>query len=395
MFGNQHKEAIMKKKLIDLHQTIFNQKPKDVYFSPGRINLIGEHTDYAGGYVLPMALSMGLYASVSVRYENIIAVYSDDFKEEGIKEIDINNLEAPKEKGYLAYIQGMIYKLMRERCPCSNGLNITIKGDLPKASGLSSSAALLVLIGYIITDQFGFDLAPDKLARYARFVENNYLGLHSGIMDPFVIVHGKKDHAIFLNTERMDYQHVPFKLIDHTLVMMNTNKPRTLVDSDYNDRVDTIRQATRFFQDYRPIDALCDLTIEDFNKLKPRLSDATMIQRIEHVLFENDRTKQAKDILLDSDYEMFGDFMVQSHESLRYLYEVSCPELDYLVSENMRLGALGARMTGAGFGGTMIALYPNDKLPKDFQAMKDGYYKTFKRVLEVYTATASDGVKKI
>ena len=385
----------MKRKLEALHKTLFNDKPTDIYFSPGRINLIGEHTDYAGGHVMPIALSIGLYASVSKRSDKTIAFYSDDFSEEGIHSLDLDTIEPPTEKNYLAYVQGMVYKLKREKCTCDHGLNITILSDLPKASGLSSSAALLVLIGYIITDQFAIELSSAKLARFARFVENNYLNLRSGIMDPFVIVHGKKDHALFLNTQTMEYQYIPFKMKDHTLVMMNTNKPRSLIDSDYNSRVETVEQATRFFEDLRPIKSLCDLEIHDFNQLKARLNDNTAIQRIEHVLFENDRTIQAKDVLNDQDYEMFGDFMVQSHESLRYLYEVSCAELDYLVTENLRHGALGARMTGAGFGGTMIALYKNTDLPDSFDAIIDGYYKAFKKDVEIYTATASDGVKKL
>ncbi len=384
----------MKKNLNTLHQEIYKVKPKDHYFSPGRINLIGEHTDYAGGYVLPIALSIGIYAAVSVRDDKVIAVYSDDFKDQGIHEIHIETLEPPTGNDYIDYIQGLLHKFKREQCPCTHGLNITLMSDLPKASGVSSSAALLVLIGYLLRDQFNLDLSPLKLARYARFVENHYLNLHSGIMDPFVIAHGKQDHAIYLNSERMTYETIPFKLTDHTLILMNTNKPRTLVDSDYNDRVYTVQQATRIFQNYRPIEALCDLSVSDFHQLKDRLGDAKTIQRIEHVIFENERTKQAKEALLDHDFTLFGDFMVQSHESLRYLYEVSCPELDYLVTENLRLGALGARMTGAGFGGTMIALYPNERLPKTFQPLIDGYLKAFNRRLEIFTATASDGVNK-
>jgi galactokinase len=383
----------MKKELTVNHEKIFNKSPENFYFSPGRVNLIGEHVDYSGGHVLPMALTVGTYASVSKSDDEHFHVYSENYAEAGVQAIDLKDLDFNESAGYLNYIKGMMYKLVWEKYAISEPLNIYIYGNLPTGAGLSSSASLELLIGKILEHENQLTIDPIKMVKYAKYVENIYMGLSSGIMDQFVIMHGKKDHAVFLNTKDLSYEYVPFKLKDYTLVLMNTNRKRGLVDSKYNERAKSVEEGRKHFIHLRPIEVLCDLTINEFSKLRDTVHDKTVLKRVEHIVFENHRTIQARDALEFNDMKMFGDFMNQSHESLRVLFEVSCEELNYLVDYHLEEGAIGARMTGAGFGGTMIALYHNDNLPKNFDRLKESYYKLFKKELDIIASDAGDGVR--
>ncbi|MFP4286353.1 MAG: galactokinase [Candidatus Izemoplasmataceae bacterium] len=384
----------MKKLLLENHKKIFNKTPHAFYFSPGRVNLIGEHVDYSGGHVLPMALTVGTYASVSLSEDKFYHVFSENYPE-GIKLIDPSDLDYKPDDGYMNYIKGMLYKMIWEKHDILVPLNIYIYGNLPTGAGLSSSASLELLIGKILESENQLEINPIKMVKYAKYVENIYMGLSSGIMDQFVIMHGKKDHAVFLNTKDLSFEYVPFKLKDHTLILMNTNRKRGLVDSKYNERAKSVEEGRKHFLHLRPISVLCDLTINEFSKLRDTLHDKTVIKRVEHVVFENHRTIQARDALAFNDFKMFGDFMNQSHQSLDVLFEVSCEELNYLVDYHLAQGALGARMTGAGFGGTMIALYENEKLPKNFDKLKEDYYKLFKKDIDIIASDAGDGVRKL
>lgn len=385
----------MKQTLLDNHKNIFNKTPHAFYFSPGRVNLIGEHVDYSGGHVLPMALTVGTYASVSISEDGLYHVYSENYNDTGVKTIDAKDLDFKEGAGFVNYIQGMMYKMLWEQHPIIKPLNIYIYGNLPTGAGLSSSASLELLVGKILESENNLSIDKIKMVKYAKYVENVYMGLSSGIMDQFAVMHGKKDHAVFLNTKDLTYEYVPFKLKDHTLILMNTNKKRGLVDSKYNERANSVEEGRKHFIHLRPISALCDLTINEFSKLRDTVRDKTVLKRVEHIVFENHRTIQARDALEFGDYKMFGDFMNQSHESLRVLFEVSCEELNYLVDYHLKEGALGARMTGAGFGGTMIALYHNDQLPKNFDKLKESYYKLFKKEIDIIASDAGDGVRKM
>lgn len=385
----------MKKALIKTHQTIFNTTPTTFYFSPGRVNLIGEHTDYSGGHVLPMALSIGTYASVSKRADQCIAVYSKNFPNSGVTHITLDNLEYSEEAGYINYIKGVLTQFQLHKHTINQGLNITIVGTLPTSSGLSSSASLELLVTTLIKEENHLIIPTLDLVHYAKAVENTYMGLSSGIMDQFAIAFSKENHATFLNTKTLTYTHVPFTLEQYTLILMNTNKPRDLVNSKYNERVNSVNAATAHFKNLKNTNHLCALDLPTYNALKHTLKDELMRMRASHVVSENQRTLQAKEALLNNDFAHFGRLMNQSHDSLKHSFEVSCDELDYLVDANRNLGALGARMTGAGFGGTMIALYKNTDLPTDFEVLKKNYQKQFNKHLDVYIAKASNGVNKI
>lgn len=379
--------------LTESHKKIFQKEPLRFYFSPGRVNLIGEHIDYSGGYVLPVALSIGTYASVSKRDDGHIQVYSENFPKMGILSIHKNDLSYKKEDGYISYIKGMIYKLIEQGYQIDLGLNIFIYGNLPTGAGLSSSASLELLISKIFEKEHQINIELLNHVLYAKYVENEYLGLSSGIMDQFAIAYGKKNHALFLNTRTLSFQHIPISFENHTLILMNTNKSRSLVESNYNERVESTQKSYQHFKTLLAINSLCDMKSSDLEKYHHTLKDMLILKRTKHVVLENERTIQAAEALKKNDFKTLGQLMTQSHQSLKTLFEVSCNELDYLVNYHLKQGALGARMTGAGFGGTMIALYENHKVPKSFNDLKKAYHQTFNRQLDIIFAKSDDGTR--
>ncbi|MEF3693669.1 MAG: galactokinase [Acholeplasmataceae bacterium] len=378
----------MKKYLIELHQSIFSESAQYFYFSPGRVNLIGEHTDYSGGYVLPISIDLGIYAAISTRDDASIYVYSHDFKDLGIL-----NIQKPffyqKNRSYVNYIEGVLWVLEKENMQIRQGFNITLFSTLPKSAGLSSSASLEVLILTLLNERCELNLSKLDIVRLAKRVENDYIGVSSGIMDQFIIAFGKKNHAILLDTESLDFDYIPIDLDTYALVLMNTNKARDLVDSAYNTRFKSIEEAKKIFD--QPLGKINYSMLES----KKNLINDEVWKRFKHVVTENKRTLDAKEALKEHDYESLGFLMRASHKSLKNDFEVSCYELDYLVTENMKLGALGARMTGAGFGGTMLALYEKKKIPTSFDILKERYFKRFNLNLELYIAVSEDGTKSL
>lgn len=378
----------MKTYLMELHQSIFNESAQYFYFSPGRVNLIGEHTDYSGGYVLPLSIDLGIYAAVSTRDDASIYVYSHDFKDLGIV-----NTQKPffyqKNRSFMNYIEGILWVLEKENMQIHQGFNITLFSTLPKSAGLSSSASLEVLILTLLNELCELNLSKLDIVRLTKRVENDYIGVSSGIMDQFVIAFGKKNHAILLDTESLNFDYIPIDLDTYALVLMNTNRARDLVDSAYNTRFKSIEEAKKIFD--RPLGKIDYSTLES----KKNLLDDEQWKRFKHVVRENKRTLDAKEALMAHNYDSLGLLMRASHKSLRDDFEVSCYELDFLVTENMILGALGARMTGAGFGGTMLALYEKKNIPTSFDSLKERYFKRFNLHLDLYIAVSEDGTKSL
>jgi len=378
----------MKKYLMELHQSIFNETAHYFYFSPGRVNLIGEHTDYSGGYVLPISIDLGIYAAISARDDASIYVYSHDFKDLGIL-----NTQKPffyqKNRSFMNYIEGILWVLENENMQIHQGFNITLFSTLPKSAGLSSSASLEVLILTLLNELCELNLSKLEIVRLTKRVENDYIGVSSGVMDQFVIAFGKKNHAILLDTESLNFNYIPIDLDTYALVLMNTNIARDLVDSAYNTRFKSIEVAKKIFD--LPLGKIDYSTLES----KKNLLDDEQWKRFKHVVRENKRTLDAKEALIEHNYESLGLLMRASHKSLRDDFEVSCYELDFLVTENMILGALGARMTGAGFGGTMLALYEKKNIPTSFDRLKERYFKRFNLHLDLYIAVSEDGTKSL
>ena len=373
----------MKQIINKLHAKVYQNKVNKNFFSPGRVNLIGEHTDYSGGYVFPLAIDLGIYAAVSKRNDNQIFVYSDNFKREGKVKVD-PNLVFNKNKSFINYIQGVLFVLKRHGFRTNQGLDITIISNLPVGAGLSSSAAIEILFLTIFKTYNNFKVKDLEMVKMAKQVENEYMGVATGIMDQFAVLMGKKGKAMFLQTDSLKVKYVPINLEKYTLVLMNTNKKRELVDSDYNERFASVKKAG-----IKLGKVLGELSIKEFKALSKKITDPKVLKRAKHVVNENARTKLAVKALNNKDYELLGRLMVQSHVSLKEDFDVSCQELDYLVEANLNLKALGARMTGAGFGGTMIALYKG-KAPS-FNTLKKKYHQKFNKPLDIYYAKASKG----
>jgi len=380
------------KSLIQQYQKLFTEKPDYYIFSPGRVNLIGEHTDYSGGMVFPMALNLGIEGVYKQRQDDLVKVYSDAFSQLGVLEFSLNDLSYEKGFAFGNYIKGCLYILGKDQHKLDQGFNLYLSSSLPASSGLSSSAALEMLVIGLYQSLSNENIEPIQAVAYAKAVENDYFHLSSGIMDQFAVQFGKKNHAILLNTKTLEYHYTPFDLNNHTLFLMNTNKTRNLEDSHYNERFESVNRGEDKIKALLGVDALGDVSVKDFNQLDESLFHPTVYKRIRHIVNENHRVNLAYESLNQGDMEAFGNFLYDSHHSLKYDFQVSCEELDFLVDEHKLLGAIGARMTGAGFGGTMIALYDNNHLQKSFNQLKEKYQEKFNKPLDIYQAKSSNGV---
>ena len=367
-----------------------------VYFSPGRVNLIGEHIDYLGGNVFPSAITLGTYAFVTKREDDEIHFLSVNFKEFGVKVASLKNLSYKESDNWTNYCKGMFDAFIKRGANVLKGMNILVYGTLPNSSGLSSSASLEVLIGEVIKNEYHFDIDMFDLVQVAQEVENKYIGVNCGIMDQFAVGMSKEDTAIFLNTNNLEYEYVPLVLGEYTLVIANTNKKRALADSKYNERRSECDQGLEVLQaNGVKINQLCEMTTEVFRNKEKLIKNFTVRKRVEHAVYENYRTNTAVKALQDGNLIKMGQLMNQSHDSLRDLYEVSCKELDTLVDYFRQNGAIGARMTGAGFGGCTIALVATKDVDTVIKNVKEAYLDRVGYHADFYPVKTSDGTKKI
>ncbi|QIH77147.1 galactokinase [Macrococcoides canis] len=357
-------------------EDIFHHPSEAAYFSPGRINLIGEHLDYNGGYVLPAAISLGTYGLVRKNNTADFNLYSLNFEDEGIYTFNDSTLVYNKNNGWSNYVKGVMHIIKETyHIPFSQGLDILVSGNIPNGAGLSSSASLELLIGKILNDYYNLNLNMLDLIKIGQQVENQFIGLNSGIMDQFAIGMGKSNHAILLNTNDLKYHHTPLDLKKYQLVIINSNKRRELSDSKYNERRKECETALKQLQEHIDIEQLTDLPPETFDKIAYHITDATLLRRARHVVYENSRTKSAYDALIHDDIETFGKLMNDSHLSLRDDYEVTGQELDTIYNEANKLPYVcGVRMTGAGFGGCAIALVDKQEV-ETFKSVLATYYK--------------------
>lgn len=387
-----------KDELIKNYQKVFGKNEKDVFFSPGRINVIGEHTDYNGGHVFPAAISLGVYGVYGPRNDNKVCLYSGNIDGE-IVEFDLNDDTVEKDDRFWAnYFKGMItYLRQREDGnKINHGFNLYIKADLPSGSGLSSSAAIEMLMGMILKDEFDLDINRPDLARLGQKTENEFVGLNSGIMDQFACIMGKNDSAIFLDCNTMEYEYLPLKLGDYEIIIMSTNKEHTLADSAYNDRVRECKNALEKLQTALDITSLGELDSQTFDEYAYLIDDETEIKRARHAVNENERTIRATKAMKDNDLEKLGHLINASHVFLHYDYEVTGKELDTLAEAAWKQdGVLGARMIGGGFGGSAIAIVKKDKA----EAFKKNVGKIYRDKVgydaSFYDAEIVDGTKKI
>lgn len=365
----------MKQKLVEKFIELFGGEGEiKSYFAPGRVNLIGEHTDYNGGHVFPCALTIGTYGIARKRDDNKLRFYSMNFEKLGMVESSLEDLKPCKEADWTNYPKGIMWAFKEKGYQFENGMDLLLFGNIPNGSGLSSSASLEVLTGVILKDMFGFDVSMVDIALIGQFSENKFNGVNCGIMDQFAIAMGKKDHAIFLDTADLSYEYAPIKLKDQKIVISCSNKKRGLGDSKYNERRTECETALAEIQQVFEIHSLGDLTEDQFESYKMAIKDEVRRKRAKHAVYENQRTIKAVRALQCDDLETFGTLMNASHVSLRDDYEVTGIELDTLVEEAWKIeGVIGSRMTGAGFGGCTVSIVNNDAVDTFIKEVGEAY----------------------
>ena len=385
-----------KEELLKEYETTFGEKGKDVFFSPGRINVIGEHTDYNGGHVFPAAISLGVYGVYGPREDKKVCLFSGNVDGD-IVEFDIDDTTVEKDDRFWAnYFKGMITYLREKYDNIDHGFNLYIKANLPSGSGLSSSAAIEMLMGIILKDEFNLDVDRIALAKMGQRTENEFVGLNSGIMDQFACIMGKKDSAIFLDCNILDYEYKPLALGDYEIIIMATNKPHTLADSAYNDRVRECHDAVKKLQAKLDIKTLGELDNDTFDEYAYLINNETEIKRARHAVSENQRTLRATKAMKSGDLAKLGRLINASHISLHYDYEVTGKELDTLVEASWKQpGVLGARMIGGGFGGSAIAIVKKSEAENFKQEVGKIYRDKIGYDASFYDAEIVDGTKRI
>ena len=373
-------------------KTFGKQDGTRAYFAPGRVNLIGEHTDYNGGHVFPCALTIGTYGAAHKRTDRQLRFYSMNFEKVLVKNSSLDDLVPSEDAGWTNYPKGVIWAFEKRgfKLPC--GFDMVIYGNIPNGSGLSSSASLEVLTGFILRDLYGFDVTNQDLALIGQYSENNYNGMNCGIMDQFAVAMGKADNAIFLNTADLSFEYAPIHLEGSKIVIANTNKKHKLTDSQYNARRSACEESLAQMQKVVNIKGLGDLSIEEFEKYKYAITDPDRQLKAKHAVYENQRTIEAVAALQAGDIRRFGELMNASHVSLRDDYDVTGEELDTLAEEAWKIpGVIGSRMTGGGFGGCTVSIVKDEAIETFKKQVGDAYQKKIGYDCTFYTVEIGDG----
>lgn len=382
--------------MLEKYKELFEKEEVKLYFAPGRVNLIGEHTDYNGGYVFPCALEIGTYALVGKRYDQKICLYSLNRKEVGIIEVELNQITYKKEYKWSNYVLGVIDILQKNGFSLTHGFNAVIYGNIPLQSGLSSSASLEVLTGFFLRDMFAFRFDQVELALMSQKAENEFVGVNCGIMDQFIIANSEEKTALLLDTNTLQYEKVPIDFGAYKLIIMNTNKPRELQESKYNERRSECEEALKIFQTKLDVHSLCEIHSDTFEQYQYFITNEKIRKRARHAIYENERTRLAKNALVNKDIFTFGKLMNESHDSLKNDYEVTGIELDTLVSLARSVaGTIGARMTGAGFGGCAIALVHENAIKEFYDVVAKGYQEKVGLEVSFIDGTVGSGPKII
>ena len=385
----------MTAKLVEKFQELFGAEGEiRTYFAPGRVNLIGEHTDYNGGHVFPCALTLGTYGIARKREDQKLRFYSMNFERLGVIESSLEDLKPYKEAEWTNYPKGVMWAFEERGYKLPNGLDILLYGNIPNGSGLSSSASLEVLTGVILKDLFGFDVSMTDIALIGQFSENNFNGCNCGIMDQFASAMGKKDNAVFLDTNTLQYEYAPVVLKDAKIIIVNSKVKHSLVDSAYNDRRNECETALKELQEVVDIQTLGELTEEVFEAHKNAIKSEIRQKRAKHAVYENQRTIRAVEALKANRIEEFGKLMNESHRSLRDDYEVSCEEIDILVDLAWKTeGVIGSRITGGGFGGCTVSIVKNDAVDGFIKNIGEQYLEKVGHEAEFYVVDIGDGAR--
>lgn len=380
-----------KSELINLFKSVYETDvTPEVFFAPGRVNLIGEHTDYNGGHVFPCAISLGTYCAISLREDKKVRMFSKNFERYGIKNLDLDNYE--KCSYWTDYPMGVIWTLSQAGYKVDRGFDIVFYGNLPNSSGLSSSASIEVLTAFTMSEMFGFNIDFIEIAKLCQRSENEYNGVNCGIMDQFSIAMGQSEKAIFLDAATLEYEYVPVCLKDASIVIASSNKKRGLADSKYNERRSECEQALAEICQGKKYASLGAMSLEEFDEYKGLIKDDNRLKRARHAVSENIRTIEAVEALNKNDIERFGKLMIDSHVSLRDDYEVTGLELDTLFEEALKVeGVIGTRMTGAGFGGCTVSIVKNENIDEFIKTVGDKYRKKIGYSADFYIASPSSG----
>jgi len=384
------------KHLEQKFQEVFGAPAEKQFFAPGRVNLIGEHTDYNGGNVFPCAIDKGTYGLVKKRNDRKFRMYSENFADLGVMEFTLDELTNDKKHDWANYPKGVIKMFLEAGQKIDSGFDILFSGNIPNGAGLSSSASIEMLTAIVLKDLFHLSIEPVEMAQLGKKTENLFIGVNSGIMDQFAVAMGKKDHAILLDCNTLKYAYVPVVLKDEVIVIANTNKRRGLADSKYNERRAECDEALAELQTKLPIKALGELSIEQFEANKDLIKSPIRQKRAKHAVYENQRTLKAQKELSAGNLAEFGKLMNQSHISLRDDYEVTGVELDTLAALAWEQpGVVGSRMTGAGFGGCTVSIVKKDKVDDFIKNVGEAYKNKIGYAADFYIASVSDGAKKL
>ncbi len=387
----------MKQQLTQKFEKVFGDaEDTKVYFAPGRVNLIGEHTDYNGGHVFPCALTIGTYAVARKNSDGVMRFYSMNFEKMGVVTVPAKDFANNPTDDWCNYPKGVMWAFSQKGYEITSGLDILYFGNIPNGSGLSSSASIEVLTGFILMDLFGFDVDMIQNALFCQYSENQFNGVNCGIMDQFAIAMGKKDHAIFLDTADLSYEYAPISLEGAKLVIACSNKKRGLGDSKYNERRSQCEEALADLRRVVDIKNLGDLTEEQFEQYRSAIKDPVCAVRAKHAVYENQRTIKAVAALKAGDIQTFGQLMNASHVSLRDDYEVTGVELDTLVETAWEQeGVIGSRMTGAGFGGCTVSIVRDEAVDSFIKNVGDAYKEKIGYAADFYVVRIGDGPRVI
>ena len=387
-------------KILDEMQEVFREKfgatQTHAYFSPGRVNLIGEHTDYNGGHVFPCAISLGTYALVAPRTDGISRLYSMNLPEQGVVQFPMHGAVKSDAYGWANYPIGVVRVMEDAGHRAAHGFDIVLYGTLPNGAGLSSSASIEVLMAVILNDELNLGIDMVELVKFSQKAENEFVGMNCGIMDQFAVGMGKKDCAILLDCNTLSYRYSKLALDGCSIVITNTNKTHSLVTSAYNERRAQCESALKALQKVKPIKALGELTNAEFDAIASAIPNLVERRRARHAVYENNRTLEAVKALEANDVKRFGELMNASHVSLRDDYEVTGPELDTLAELAWQQdGVLGSRMTGGGFAGCTVSIVRDAAIPAFEKNVGDAYTAKIGYAPSFYVANIADGARRL
>ena len=387
-------------KILDEMQEVFREKfgaaQTHAYFSPGRVNLIGEHTDYNGGHVFPCAISLGTYALAAPRTDGISRLYSMNVPEQGVVQFPMHGAVKSDAYGWANYPIGVVRVMEDAGHRAAHGFDIVLYGTLPNGAGLSSSASIEVLMAVILNDELNLGIDMVELVKFSQKAENEFVGMNCGIMDQFAVGMGKKDCAILLDCNTLSYRYSKLALDGCSIVITNTNKTHSLVTSAYNERRAQCESALKALQKVKPIKALGELTNAEFDAIASAIPDPVERRRARHAVYENNRTLEAVKALEANDVKRVGELMNASHVSLRDDYEVTGPELDTLAELAWQQdGVLGSRMTGGGFAGCTVSIVRDAAIPAFEKNVGDAYAAKIGYAPSFYVANIADGARRL